>query len=65
MGFYLTDERSFLRGRETLPDGHQEDGHGEERGDAERHLLPRLGRHVEHQQRCAQRLVGTMQWTIS
>ena len=29
MGFYLTDERSFLRGRETLPDGHQEDGHGE------------------------------------
>ena len=50
----LTDEREFLGGgRHALPDDHQEDGHGEERGDAERHLLAAVRRHVERHQRDA------------
>ena len=46
----LTYQWSLLCGGKTLPDGHQEDGHGEERGDAERHLLPGLRGNVEHEE---------------
>ncbi len=58
----LTDERRLLRGREALPDGHEEDGHGQQRGDTQRHLLPGLGRHVEHQQRWSNREREVMEW---
>ena len=46
----LTDERSLLGRRQAFSNGHQEDGHGQQSGDAQRHLLAGLGRNVEHQQ---------------
>jgi len=46
----LTDERSLLGWGETLPDGHQENGHGEEGADPQRHFFARFRRDVKYQQ---------------
>jgi len=44
----ITDERQFLGGgRHALADDHQEDGHGQQSGDAQRHFLTGIGRHVK------------------
>ena len=51
MNTVLTYEWSVFRGREALPDGHEEHGHGEERRNAQRHLLAGLGGDVEDEQR--------------
>lgn len=47
--YILTDERSLLGWRQTFPDGHEEDSHGQQWTDAQGHFLAGLGRDVKHQ----------------
>lgn len=51
----LTYEWRFLRGRQTLPNCHEEHGHGEQSGNPKCHFLPRVARDEEDEQSCAKK----------